>query len=61
MKKDFPILEFDSISRAKIEPFEVIKKRNVPEHCVIIFFGDAINRMLNCINIQVISHNIEYL
>jgi hypothetical protein len=51
-KKDFPILEFDSISRAKIEPSEVIKKRNVPEHCIITFFSDAINRiLLNCINI----------
>ena len=47
LKKDFPILEFDSISRAKIEPSKLIKNRNVPEHCVITFFSDSINRMLN--------------
>lgn len=46
-KKDFPILEFDSSLRAKIEPSNVIKKRDVPEYCVITFFGDVIKRMLD--------------
>lgn len=35
LKKDFPILEFDPALRAKIEPSEVLKKLDVPEHCVI--------------------------
>jgi uridine phosphorylase len=47
LKKDFPILEFDSTVRAKIEPSNVIKKQNVPEYCVITFFEDVIRRMLN--------------
>lgn len=47
LKKDFPILEFDPAPRAKIEPSEVLKKLDVPEHCVITFFGDVINQMLN--------------
>lgn len=46
LKKDFPILEFDPAPRAKIEPSEVFKKLDVPEHCVITFFGDVINNML---------------
>lgn len=47
LKKDFPILEFDSAPRAKIEPSEVIKRLNVPEYCVITFFGDVIKKMIN--------------
>ena len=47
LKKDFPILEFDSAPRAKIEPSEVFIKLDVPEHCVITFFADVIDRMLN--------------
>lgn len=47
LKKDFPILEFDPALRAKIEPSDVIKKKNVPEHCVITFFSDVIKRMLD--------------
>ena len=47
LKKDFPILEFDTAPRAKIEPSEIIKKRDVPEYCVITFFGDVIKRMLD--------------
>lgn len=45
LKKDFPILEFDHNLRAKIEPSFVIKKQNVPEYCVITFFGNVIKRM----------------
>ncbi len=47
LKKDFPILEFDPALRAKIEPSDTIKKRDVPEYCVITFFGDVIKRMLS--------------
>lgn len=47
LRKDFPILEFDPDLRAKIEPSNIIKSRNVPEYCVITFFSDVINKMLN--------------
>ncbi|WIV11066.1 hypothetical protein [Proteiniborus sp. MB09-C3] len=40
-------MEFDSALRAKIEPSDTIKKRDVPEHCLITFFGDVIKRMLS--------------
>lgn len=45
-KKDYPILEFDSTSKAKINPSNLIAKIDVPEHCVITFFGDVIQEML---------------
>ena len=45
-KKEFPILEFDSSTKAKIEPSNIIAKIDVPECCVITFFGDVINELL---------------
>lgn len=48
LKRDFPILEFDSALKAKIEPSDTIKnQRDIPEHCVITFFGDVIKRMIS--------------
>lgn len=45
-KKEFPILEFDSSTKAKIEPSNIVAKIEVPECCVITFFGDVINELL---------------
>ena len=45
-KREYPILEFDSNSKAKIDPAHLISKVDVPEYCVITFFGDVINEML---------------
>ncbi len=45
-KKEFPILEFDPAEKAKIEPSNIVKKADVPDHCVITFFGDVIRQML---------------
>lgn len=47
LKRNFPILEFDRTSKAKIEPSNIIKKLDVPEHCIITFFSDVINKMLS--------------
>ena len=47
LKRDFPILEFDPNLKAKIEPSNTIIKHDVPEYCVITFFGDVIKRMLS--------------
>jgi uridine phosphorylase len=46
MNKSYPILEHDYDSEAKIEPSRVIKPRDVPEHCVISFFGDVNKRIV---------------
>ena len=44
LKREFPILEFDPESRAKIEPSDVFKKQDVPEHCVITFFSEVLKQ-----------------
>ncbi|MFN3981286.1 MAG: nucleoside phosphorylase [Caldilinea sp.] len=41
MRQDYPILEHDYHTEAKIEPSRVIKPRDVPEHCVISFFREV--------------------
>lgn len=41
----FPILEFDPSRQAVIEPSRVMKPRDVPEHCVICFFKEVIDRI----------------
>ncbi len=45
-KRDYPILEFDTNRKAKIQPSNLVEKIAVPECCVITFFGDVINKML---------------
>lgn len=39
----YPILEFDSAAHSVIEPGRVLKRRDVPEHCVVCFFQDVID------------------
>ncbi len=42
----YPILEFDPASEAFIEPSRVIKPRDVPEHCVLCFFSDVVEKVV---------------
>jgi uridine phosphorylase len=42
----FPILEFDPAPEAFIEPGRVIRRRDVPEHCVICFFKDVLDEVI---------------
>ncbi len=46
-KRDYPILEFDPSPKAKINPSNLTAKIDVPEYCVITFFGDVIYEMLH--------------
>jgi len=39
---DYPILEYDAAPEAIIEPGRVIPRIDIPEHCVLCFFQDAI-------------------
>ena len=41
----YPILEHDPARVAFVEPARVIKKRDVPEQCVICFFSDVIEKV----------------
>lgn len=40
---DYPILEFDTTRDAIIEPGRIVKPRDVPEHCVLSFFSEAVD------------------
>ena len=40
----YPILEHDPTREAFIEPARVIKKRDMPQHCVISFFSEVIDK-----------------
>lgn len=51
---NYPILEHDSSPEAFIEPSKVIKPRDVPEHCVVSFFREVIEKV-------VVEHNAKML
>ena len=42
----YPILEFDSTPEAFIEPSKIIRARDLPEHCVICFFREVIDKVI---------------
>jgi uridine phosphorylase len=46
MLMSYPILEHDPTREAFIEPARVVKKRDVPEHCVVSFFSDIIRKVV---------------
>lgn len=41
----FPILEYDPETKAIIEPSENIPELDVPEHCIMVFYGEMIKRL----------------
>jgi uridine phosphorylase len=43
---EYPILEFDSTPEAFIEPSKIIRARDLPEHCVICFFGEVLEKII---------------
>ncbi len=49
-----PILEFDPTREALIEPSKVVRPRDVPEHCVICFFKEVIEKVVE-------EHNAKIL
>jgi uridine phosphorylase len=42
----YPILEFDPSPEAFIEPSKIIRARDLPEHCVICFFWEVIEKVV---------------
>lgn len=42
----FPILEFDPAPEAFIEPSKIIRAHDLPEHCVITFFKEVIDKVI---------------
>jgi uridine phosphorylase len=43
---DYPILEFDPSPEALIEPSKIIRARDLPEHCVICFFREVLDKII---------------
>jgi uridine phosphorylase len=44
-RRSYPILEFDAAQRAVIEPRDVVEPADVPEACVVCFFGEVIAKV----------------
>jgi uridine phosphorylase len=42
----YPILEFDPAPEAFIEPSKIIRAQDLPEHCVISFFREVIDKVI---------------
>ncbi len=58
MKKEaFPIIEFDGTKPAIIEPSAVIAPVDVPEHCVICFFAEVINWLVEKHDARIIANS----
>jgi uridine phosphorylase len=52
-----PLLEFDEARRAYIEPADQVQLRDVPAACVVTFFGDTVQRLLESGRARVIAEN----
>jgi uridine phosphorylase len=46
MSADYPILEFDPAGEAMVEPSRLIQPQDVPEHCVICFFKEVLDKVV---------------
>lgn len=46
MSEPYPILEFDPVREAMVEPSRLIRPRDVPEHCVICFFKEVLDKVI---------------
>jgi uridine phosphorylase len=52
-----PLLEHDPTGRALIEPSEQVPRRDVPEACVITFFADVVDRLVQRRGARVVVEN----
>jgi uridine phosphorylase len=50
-----PLLEYDPSPTALIEPAKLVEPLDVPEHCVITFFQDVLNRLRRGFKTRVIA------
>ena len=57
MSSLYPILEYDPSTPAMIEPSRVIRRRDTPEHCVITFFREVIEKVAVDYKARVIVEN----
>ncbi len=59
VKKQFPILEFDNEREAILEPGNLIEPMDVPEECVICFFADVIEHLVEERAAKVVAHSVS--
>ena len=45
LRQPYPILEYDPTLEAVIEPQRVVAPIGAPEHCVVCFFQEVINKL----------------
>ena len=53
----YPILEHDLTREALIEPSKVIQPRDVPEHCVLCFFKEVLDKVVSEHSARVLAKN----
>lgn len=52
-----PLTEHDAVRTAFIEPSHQIARRDVPKACVITFFGDVVDRLIEQRGARVLAQN----
>ncbi|MFO7584635.1 MAG: nucleoside phosphorylase [Anaerolineales bacterium] len=57
MKETYPILEHDYDTESKLEPSRLIQPRDVPEVCVVTFFGEVIEKVVEQKGAKVVVPN----
>jgi uridine phosphorylase len=58
-KRDYPILEYDEERQAILEPGELVGAMDVPEACVICFFAEVIDTIVEERAAKVIAHSVS--
>lgn len=60
-KHTLPILEFDPTREAILEPSKVVEPLDAPEHCVICFFAEVIESLVENNGAKVIAHSLSQI
>jgi uridine phosphorylase len=55
--EEFPILEYDPTRKALIEPEQVVRPIDAPEHCVITFFQEVVSKLYEEGKAWIIAHH----
>ncbi len=53
----YPILEYDPAREALIEPSRIIEPADVPEHCVVCFFREVLEKVVVEHNARMVAEN----
>jgi uridine phosphorylase len=58
-RQAFPILEYDSSPEAIFEPSALIQPMDVPEHCVICFFKEVIEWLVETQETKIVDYSVS--